>query len=55
MSDPLTDRLNKILPRLVSDDFLSGSGIGNEIALYRFKTTRMVSDLQVHEISYAAW
>jgi DNA-binding transcriptional LysR family regulator len=24
-------------------------------ALYRFKTTRMVSDLRVHEISYAAW
>jgi hypothetical protein len=23
--------------------------------LYRFITTRMVSDLQVHEISYAAW
>ena len=36
MSDPLTDRLNKILPRLVSDDFLSGSGIGNEIAFYIF-------------------
>ena len=36
MSDPLNDRLNKILPRLVSDDFLSGSGIGNEIAFYIF-------------------
>ena len=36
MSDPLTDRLNKILPRLVSDDFLGGSGIGNEIAFYIF-------------------
>ena len=36
MSDPLTDRLNKILPRLVSDDLLSGSGIGNEIAFYVF-------------------
>jgi hypothetical protein len=36
MSDPLTDRLNKILPRLVSDDLLSGSGIGNEIAFYIF-------------------
>jgi hypothetical protein len=24
-------------------------------SLYRFKTTRMVSDLRVHEISYAAW
>ena len=36
MSDPLHDRLNKILPRIVSDDFLSGSGIGNEIAFYIF-------------------
>lgn len=36
MSDSLTDRLNKILPRVVSDDFLSGSGIGNEIAFYIF-------------------
>jgi hypothetical protein len=36
MSDPLTDRLNKILPRLVADDFLGGSGIGNEIAFYVF-------------------
>ena len=32
----MTDRLNKILPRLISDDFLSGSGIGNEIAFYIF-------------------
>jgi len=36
MSDSLTDRLNKILPRITSDDFLSGSGIGNEIAFYIF-------------------
>jgi hypothetical protein len=36
MSDPLNERLNKILPRLASDDFLSGSGIGNEIAFYIF-------------------
>ena len=36
MSDPLNDRLNKILPRLVSDDFLGGSGLGNEIAFYIF-------------------
>ena len=36
MSDPLTDRLNKILPRLVSDDFLGGRGIGNEIAFHIF-------------------
>jgi hypothetical protein len=36
MSDNLTERLNKILPRIVSDDFLTGSGIGNEIAFYIF-------------------
>lgn len=36
MSDQLTERLNAILPRIVSDDFLSGSGIGNEIAFYIF-------------------
>lgn len=36
MSDPLNQRLNKILPRIISDDFLSGSGIGNEIAFYIF-------------------
>jgi hypothetical protein len=36
MSDQLTERLNKILPRITSNDFLSGSGIGNEIAFYIF-------------------
>lgn len=36
MSTNLNDRLNKILPRLISDDFLSGSGIGNEIAFHIF-------------------
>ena len=36
MSDSLTERLNKIRPKLISDDFLSGSGIGNEIAFYIF-------------------
>jgi hypothetical protein len=36
MSESLTARLNRILPRLVSDEFLSGSGIGNEIAFYIF-------------------
>jgi hypothetical protein len=35
MSD-LNERLNKILPRVTSDDFLCGSGIGNEIAFYIF-------------------
>jgi hypothetical protein len=36
MSDPLNERLNKILPRVISDGFLSGSGISNEIAFYIF-------------------
>jgi len=36
MSDTLNERLNKILPRVVADAFLSGSGIGNEIAFYIF-------------------
>ncbi|MET4791656.1 hypothetical protein ABIF64_003834 [Bradyrhizobium japonicum] len=36
MSGLLDERLNKILPRITSDDFLSGSGIGNEIAFYIF-------------------
>ena len=36
MSDSLNERLNKILPRVISDGFLSGSGIGNEVAFYIF-------------------
>ena len=36
MSGSLGERLNKILPRVISDEFLSGSGIGNEIAFYIF-------------------
>ena len=36
MTEPLDDRLNQILPRITSDAFLSGSGIGNEIAFYIF-------------------
>ena len=36
MSEPLHQRLNKVLPRIIADDFLSGSGIGNEIACYIF-------------------
>ncbi len=36
MSAPLRERLNKILPRITSDAFLSGSGIGTEIAFYVF-------------------
>ena len=36
MSIVLNERLNRILPRVISDDFLNASGIGNEIALYIF-------------------
>lgn len=36
MSDSLTERLNEILPKITSDDFLAGRGIGNEIAFYIF-------------------
>jgi hypothetical protein len=36
MSDPLTDRLNQILPKITSDDFLWSKGLGNEIAFYIF-------------------
>jgi hypothetical protein len=36
MSDRLTDRLNEILPKITSDDFLSSKGLGNEIAFYIF-------------------
>lgn len=36
MSEGLNERLNKILPRVISDDLLSGRGIGNEIAFYIF-------------------
>ncbi|MBN2499545.1 MAG: DUF1788 domain-containing protein [Anaerolineales bacterium] len=36
MSDQLTARLNRILPKLTSDELLSGSGLGNEIGFYVF-------------------
>lgn len=36
MSNGLVDRLNQILPKVTSDAFLSGKGIGNEIAFYIF-------------------
>jgi hypothetical protein len=36
MSDPLSQRLNKILNKVTSDEFLSSSGIGNEIGFYIF-------------------
>jgi hypothetical protein len=36
MSNVLNERLNSILPKVISDDFLNASGIGNEIAFYIF-------------------
>ncbi len=36
MSDQLTKRLNAILPKITSRDFLSGQGIGNEVPFYVF-------------------
>lgn len=34
--DALQERLNAILPRLRSEDFLASKGLGNEIAFYVF-------------------
>jgi len=36
MNDGFTDRLNQILPTVTSETFLSGKGLGNEIAFYIF-------------------
>jgi hypothetical protein len=36
MSNMLAERLNQILPKVISDEFLSGSGLGNEIAFHIF-------------------
>ncbi len=36
MNDSLTERLNRVLPTIISDDFLNGRGIGAEIAFYIF-------------------
>jgi hypothetical protein len=36
MTDALSDRLNQVLPRITSDDFLAGKGLGNEIAFFIF-------------------
>lgn len=36
MSEKLNERLNQILPKITSDKFLSGHGIGNEIAFHIF-------------------
>lgn len=47
MSD-LTERLNQVLPKVISNEFLSGSGIGNEIAFYIFDYPPEV-ELQIRE------
>ena len=36
MSNTLIDRLNQILPRVISDEFLASKGIGNELAFFIF-------------------
>ncbi len=36
MSEPLIERLNKILPKITADGFLSGTGLGNEISFHIF-------------------
>jgi hypothetical protein len=36
MTAKLVDRLNQILPKITSDDFLHGKGLGNEIAFFIF-------------------
>jgi len=36
MNEGLTPRLNQILPKITSDEFLRGQGIGNEIAFHIF-------------------
>jgi hypothetical protein len=36
MNKQLDERLNAILPRLISKEFLGGHGLGNEIAFYIF-------------------
>ena len=36
MSDNLTERLNEVLEKLISEELLSGRGLGNEIAFYIF-------------------
>lgn len=36
MIDSLTQRLNEVLPKITSKEFLSSKGLGNEIAFYIF-------------------
>lgn len=37
MSDRFEERLNQILPRITSDDFLAADGVGNEIPYFIFE------------------
>lgn len=36
MTEALDDRLNQILPRIISEDFLAGKGLSNDIAFFIF-------------------
>lgn len=36
MTDSLHERLNKILPRVISEEFIAGRGLGNEVAFHIF-------------------
>jgi hypothetical protein len=36
MNEKLKERLNKILPRIESEEFLEGRGLGNEVSFYIF-------------------
>jgi len=36
MNDSLTQRLNEVLPKVTSKEFLSSKGLGNELAFYIF-------------------
>ena len=36
MTDSLTQRMNEVLPKITSTEFLSGKGLGNEIGFYIF-------------------
>ena len=59
MSESLSERLNKIMPRVISDGFLSGSGIGNEVAFYIFdyppEDELKVRDYPVSELIDRYW
>lgn len=37
MTSSLDERLNQILPRIISEEFLSAKGVGNEIPYHVFE------------------